>query len=414
VLNPISVEDRVDLVRAGDKSVDVSALRRDIATLRAEDAEGRGPRASAGALALEDWLEGRLIIDGDREAGKTLLRRAIAAAHRLPDDAEAQRASAYSFMTLIDDAARRGEGPAALALFAEEMQVPLRDRCLLGAAVDNDRVTVLARDNKGELLSRYQTHQDTHALDVAKLLPGEIVTALRGCPEVAVLARPPLQGRGTLLPPDIAWSYRLSHAPATSAPLPPRRLIVSDVTPAPSLDLPPLAAWRTADEPGEGERIELRGESATPSRVLAAMRDATEIELHAHGMVDLAVSDASFLALSPEAPDSDGRFALSAGDVRRQKLRGAPLVLLVACHAADVTPYYHEAWSLPLAFLQAGARAVIAATTAIPDATAAAVFSEARRRIEHGQPAATALREIRAAHAGTPAAAWVNEVLVFE
>jgi len=115
------------------------------------------------------------------------------------------------------------------------------------------------------------------------------------------------------------------------------------------------------------------------------------------------------------SPDSDGGYALTASAIRTTRLRGRPIVILAACHAARAATYRHEAWSLPAAFIAAGARAVIASTEVIDDASAGAFFDDVRARIERGASAATALRDARSAwQAVHPDAAWVRSLMVFQ
>jgi CHAT domain-containing protein len=180
---------------------------------------------------------------------------------------------------------------------------------------------------------------------------------------------------------------------------------VSDVEPPAALGLPRLAPW--PDDGGE----RVSGPDATPARVLDAMRGATAVEVHAHGLVNLGQSEASFLALSPDAA---GGYALSAGDVRAATLGGAPLVVLAACRASRGAAVLHEPWSLPAAFVYAGARAVIASADPIPDADARAFFGDLRARIAGGHGAAAALRDARRAWLTGGRGAWVRGLVVFE
>ncbi|HRC57552.1 MAG TPA: CHAT domain-containing protein, partial [Kofleriaceae bacterium] len=154
----------------------------------------------------------------------------------------------------------------------------------------------------------------------------------------------------------------------------------------------------------------LRGGLATPAGVLAALTGATYAELHVHGQADLAAADASFLALSPGA---DQRWALTAGEVRKAKLTARPVIVLAACRAARVAPYEHRRWSLPDAFLEAGARAVIAPTVEIPDDQAVTFFAELRQRLARGEAPATALAAVRTAYVER-GAAWAGNVILFE
>jgi CHAT domain-containing protein len=183
--------------------------------------------------------------------------------------------------------------------------------------------------------------------------------------------------------------------------------VVADAQPPATLGLPRLAPWRDA---GDLPRPALlSGAEATPARVRGAMPAAAEIEFHVHGMVDLGVSDASFLALTP---GPDGRHALTAGEIRATELRAAPLVILGACHAGQVAPYLHEAWSLPVAFLEAGARAVIASPAPVQDREAGPFFAAVRAKIRAGASPATAVRDERVRLGAD--ADWAASVLVFE
>jgi CHAT domain-containing protein len=143
--------------------------------------------------------------------------------------------------------------------------------------------------------------------------------------------------------------------------------------------------------------------------VLAAIGSAGEVVIDAHGMVDVAQPDASFLALSPEA---SGRYALTTADVRAARFQTSPLVVLAACHSSHAAPTWHTTWSLPAAFIYAGARVVIASTAPIPDGDAHPFFAAVQAGIRAGASPAAALRDARQAWAGR--ADWVRDVIVFE
>jgi CHAT domain-containing protein len=189
-------------------------------------------------------------------------------------------------------------------------------------------------------------------------------------------------------------------------------LVVYDV----DAELPPetslkrLNAWTPVFGPDE-QHVTLSGTEATPSRVLSAMRDATEIDLVAHGIVD-GYSNTSYLLLAPE---QDGGPELSVPRVRSASLRGAPFVVLVACHAAHTAYTFETPFSLPASFIEAGARGVLAATVEIPDLEAGAFFNAVRERIRSGTAPALALRDARVQwlRAGR-GAAWLDSVLLFE
>jgi CHAT domain-containing protein len=154
----------------------------------------------------------------------------------------------------------------------------------------------------------------------------------------------------------------------------------------------------------------IRGKAATPAAVRTAMRDAQVIEFHSHGFVDRGLSDASYLALTPDAV---GRYALTAADVAATPLRRAPLVILAACHAAFDAPFLDESVGLPLAFIHAGARAVLASPATVDDAGAAVFFRGVRARITAGASPAVAARDERIARLGG-AFDWASDVIVYQ
>ena len=394
-----------DLARLAPRPDDVERVRDGLKKLDAAGWMRPGERVMA------THIEGRAVISRDAEAGRALLRKAIADGARLgPDDPVAAKARAYSYSSLILDAGGRQDWAGALALFSEELGVDVPSRCELGVEVHDERTVVAARGPAGELLGHADATRRSPDFDVTRLVPADLSAALKPCEHVRVFARYPVHGQAGLLPPELAWSYEAGAkrtAPAVSAPRP---LVVYDVESPASLELPRLRSWSLPSEPSP-RRVELTGAAATPSRLLAELADATEVEIHAHGLVNLGVSDASLLVMAPE---QDGRYALTAGEVRRQKLKGAPVVLLGACRAARTAPYLHAPWSLPVAFAEAGARAVIASPIDIPDAEAGPFFARVMQRIRTGTPAAIALRDERVRVLAEQPDSWVKTVVVFE
>src|SRR3954462_11933082 len=95
------------------------------------------------------------------------------------------------------------------------------------------------------------------------------------------------------------------------------------------------------------------------------------------------------------------------------KLTRAPFVALAACDAAYTAPYLHEPWSLPYAFLLAGARGVLAPATAIPDREADGFFRAVGDQILRGVDPAVVLRDQRLQRQAT-ANDWVERVVVFD
>lgn len=394
-----------DLARLDPRPGDVEALREGLRKLESSGVLRPGERV------LTTHIEGRAVIEREREAGRALLRRAIEEGNRLgSQDPVAWKARAYSYSSLILDAGKAGDWAGALALFAEETGAAVPERCELGVEVHDERTLVAARGPGGELLGHYDASRRSPDFDVSRLVPDALVAALRPCEHVRVFARYAVHGQAGLLPPDLAWSYHTGGrrvAPAVAAARP---LVVHDVEAPASLDLPRLRSWELSGA-ASPRRVELTGAAATPSRLLAELAEATEVEIHAHGLVNLGVSDASLLVMAPEV---DGRYALTAGEVRRQKLRGAPVVVLGACQAARTAPYLHAPWSLPIAFAEAGARAVLASPINIPDAEAGPFFERVMERIRAGAPAALALRDERMRALAAQPGSWVKTVVVFE
>ena len=357
-----------------------------------------------------------------RAAGEPLASVADLAAARLdiaaPDAAARLRALAPRFVgpatvnerswlhaTRIDEAGGREAWSEVVAIAAEEVGAPLPARCALVAALDDVRGTAVVVDAAGALAGARTRFDRPGGWRGDELVPASLRARLAGCDHVSVFARPPLHGRADLLPAATPWSFAV-RAPLAPPAAPRRELVVGDVTPPAALGLPALAP--VAAPPGAEL---LRGADATPARVLGELRGATYAELHVHGQVDLAIADESYLALTAGA---DGRWALTAADLRQARLDAAPVIVLAACRAAEVAPYLVQRWSLPDAFLAAGARAVIAPTIDIPDDEAAAFFAELRERIGRGEAPAAALAALRADRLARDPASWATSVVLFE
>jgi len=380
----------------------VAAVRAEIAALRA------AATTTPGGQAALDQTEGRLVIERDRAAGIALFERAIAASRPIAGaDVDAHKARSYAYSILTLDAGRAGEWQRVWQLLGEEAGVTI-ERCGLGVAVEARRSVVVVRGDDGGITGVYDAARPGLDVDAAHVIPAALRERLRGCAEVEVVARPPIEGSPVLLPIELAWSYRSGTGARDPRPARGTRLVISNAEPPAELGLPRLLPWRSAVAPD----VALDGAAATPSHALAALAAAGFVEIHAHGMVNAAVSDASFLMMSP---DAGGRYTLTAAEIRKQPLHGRPIVILAACHAGATASYRHEPWGLPAAFVEAGARAVIASPDVIADADAGAFFDNVRTRIEGGRSPALALREVRiewlAAH---PGAAWVRSLMVFQ
>jgi hypothetical protein len=389
--DPIALTIAVDAARQ-------SATAEDRARAQAWIAAAR--RAADPLLAaLAELGEGRLAIAADPTATRALL--AWLAAHPpVAADADLLAQRAWATDALIAAAGERADWPAAADAARAELAAPAIAGCLVVASVDQDRQVVAVRDARGAWHG-VARRAPVGALDARAFVPRALSDALAGCPAIHVLARPPLHGNTQLLPAPLPWAF-VGGPPRAPSPRAPRTVIVTDVAPPDAaLRLPALA-------PGAApaDATVIRGAAATPARVLAELADATYVELDAHGVADAATSDAAFLALSPEP---SGKFMLTAADVRAAKLAGA-VVVLAACRGAQGAPYLHRRWTLPDAFVAAGARAVIATDVDVPDAAAGPVFAELRTRITGGEAPAAAVAALRA----RDPASWVARIAVFE
>lgn len=356
-------------------------------------------------------VEGRGLIDVDRAQGEALLRRSIDAAKRLGDvSSMTSKTVAYSYGLLRSDAARRGDFAALLTLTGEELGRPLPDGCLLVVEVQDERVAAAARDSAGDVTGVFERvpllrrhRQGLEPEEISRVVAPLATQAGQGC-ELLVYAGYPLHGRGAWLPDAVAWSYAtgLARRPA----LPGRAVVVSDVQTPAELGLKALGSWSG----GVSVDDRITGAQATPERVLAALADAAYVEFDVHGLVNTGSDDTAALVL---ANGANGH-SLTAAAVAQARLNKHPVVLLGACRAATAAPYMHEAWSLPRAFAQAGARAIIAAPVDLPDGEARRFFAPLTERLMRGDAAATALRDERVKWLAAGGAPWVRQVLVFE
>lgn len=349
-------------------------------------------------------LRGRFEMSIDRTKGLDLLREGIRLADRQPASGLSKRARTIAYTSLIVDAAAAGDFTRTLEIFSAATDVQPTG-CALGVALDDNRAVAVARLVDGTLRGAYNADRRRPLTNVDAVVPADLIAAFAACDHVSVLALPPLHGRANLLPAELPWSYRSLGSGETSA-LPPRRVVIAEPTTPDYLGLPRLGPIVV----DAGAEV-IRGPAATPGRVERELASATEVEVHAHGLVDLGASDSAFLALSP---DIDGRFALTAGDVRHLRLSGRPILYLAACRTAEVAPQLHEAWSLPVAFVAAGARAVIASASPVPDREAPGFFAALRRRIAAGETPAVALARERSARLARDPESWVRGVILFD
>jgi len=379
----------VELARRSGDARDVDAARRWIE---------RTGRPGSGGFAVTALAR---IARGTDPAAARLLETWVQT-NGIQADAELRAARAWAFATLVSDAGVRGDWAHIFELAALRHPVAAHARCALVAGVDLDEITVAARAEAA--LSGSHRRVALADFDASPIVPDAIVAALSGCDEIAVVAWPPLHARADLLPARLPWWFAGDTPGAAPRPGAARSLEVTDTRP-PDPSLPPLPRAPS----GEPFDATLTGADATPPRVLAALAGASYAELHVHAVAATSALDsyAPYLALSP---DRGGAFALRAPAVRTTPLSGAPVVVLAAARGAVSSPRRRALWTLPDAFLAAGASAVVAADAPPPDAAARAALDDLRRRLARGEPVARAVAAVRAA---APAGAWARRLIVF-
>jgi hypothetical protein len=222
-----------------------------------------------------------------------------------------------------------------------------------------------------------------------------------------VLALPPWLGIGPVLDSSTPWYYALG-ASRTTAASPHRHVVIADPVPPPSAELSPLGT-RTWPSPPAGPDALITGPAATPERVLAAISDATLVEIHSHAITPDPL-DAPVLALSP----GSAGWTLDAARIKTSGLSASPVIVLADCSGGVAARFQHEAWGLPLAFRTAGARAVIASLAPIPDREAAAFFDAVVALLKDGVSPASAVARVRAEKMRGDPASWVRQVVVFQ
>jgi tetratricopeptide (TPR) repeat protein len=358
-----------------------------------------------------DVVEARRLYVDDPAAGEARAARVLLEAHPAAvHDVGALQAEVYARLTLAIGAATAGNGDEALAQIAagalRSDASSAVSGCALGLAVDGDRELAVTRGASGPV-SLHLTTRASAALTPDATVAREAAARFAGCPTVRVYALPPVRGMAGALPADIAWAYVSAPAVLSPAGAAPRRVVVSEPVPPADLALPGLDGW---GPPPEGVAW-LHGPEATPSAVLGAFSTATEISVQAHGMVDSTESATAFIALSPEG---GGRYALTADDLRADSFRAHPVVVLAACHAARSAGHEVDSWSLPAAFVRAGARAVLASPREIRAAQAGPFFDGVMSRIRAGAAPSVALRDERASWLARDPNSPVGDVVDFE
>lgn len=391
-----------DIGRLDPRPDDLPRLQKWLTALRSQGAPSPTQRI------LFDAIEGRLLIDKDPAAGIAMLERVNASADAIAtDDALTKEARSGSLSVLALEAARGEDHARVLVLLARQLGVTVPGACTVGMVVEDAREAVVVQSSEGKLRGTYTTSRP--AGGAPPVIAAELARSLESCSHVVVIAEGMLQGQPHVLPPAIAWSYLTgARRSTTPAPTEPRAVIVANVKPPEDLGLPPLAPQSFAST---STTILLSGLAATPRRVLSEIASASEIQFHTHALENAGVSGASHLVLSP---DHDRGYALTAEAIRKVELRGRPIVVLAACDSGHRARYQHVPFSLPSAFLFAGARMVFAAGSAIPDSEAGGFFAQVLHSVHAGADPAVALRDERQRVLAVDPSSWVADVVLFE
>ena len=381
-----------NLLRAGAPVRDRGALLADLAA-------AHGPASEIERRVL-DYLIARTEL-GYAPGAPGRLRALAASALARPSDTFAARAGAGAAAAALVDAGSRGAWHEVLAIAAEVRGVEVPRSCALAVAADDFQFVGAAVGPDGEVTG-------VHLADAAPpsewRAPAILADRVHGCALVDVLAAPPWLGVGPLLDSSVAWRYVLGP-PHEPVPGPHHRVIIANPQPPASLGLPALAPWTAVPV---GAQL-IAGASATPERLGAVARTATILEIHAH-TDRVAESDAPALAFS----DGGHGWAVTAEAVHEMRFTRAPVVVLADCGSAVPARYAHTSWGLPAAFLGAGASAVVAALSPVPDADATVFFAGVVADVERGVPVAVAVARARAEAIVRDPRSWARHVVVFE
>jgi hypothetical protein len=355
------------------------------------------PREIAAARVLEAIAALEL---GVPDADRTLA--GLIAADEASPDVQVRSAAAEGREALALRALDRGDGAAAIAELGHLLGTTPPGRCAVGLVSSVARTGWAVADASGQLLTGIGPARDGELA-----LPPKAIEGLHSCNDVAVLSTGRFQGRRSVLPDDLPWSYQLGASQAATAPLGPERLLVRDVLPPRDLQLPALAFPRA---PGAGQWTVVAGADATPARVLSALQSADVVSFEVHGLIDPSVPDGAILALSE---DADHTYALAATQLAALRLERRPIVMLGACRAAAPSTFRAEPWSLPRSFVQAGARGVYASLSDLPDQDVGEFFRRLTVRLDAGASPAVALRDERLAWL-RQGKSWVRDVVLFD
>ena len=164
-----------------------------------------------------------------------------------------------------------------------------------------------------------------------------------------------------------------------------------------SAEFPGLERLHHADEEVQriaesyGRRTVLRGSEATRAAVIRELRSHSIVHFAGHSRVDVENPDASQLVLAAGPSRSDG--VLLASDIGALPMSHVRLVVLSSCgRARDVAPGRGSGNGLESAFLDAGARDVVASAWEVDDAISAQLMTALHAGLAQGMTVEVALQ----------------------
>ncbi|NJO56120.1 MAG: hypothetical protein HC834_06940 [Rhodospirillales bacterium] len=336
---------------------------------------------------LTNEIEGRLLLSRHPEQAMPLLERALQQAQAaLPSDVTARNTAAAIQQELALREGAQGNWEAALTLVAKQWQRSPSARCTASVSVADQRTLVLVYGNEGSVQGAYRADRSMADISKEQFIPDALQDLLQSCPQVSVLAPPLLNPHPDLLRPSIRWSFvSEQHPDRKPGPVSAGSLLI-DTVQRRTVHL--IRADNGGKTPPLLVSSMLRGLEVTPIRVLAKLRVASRAFLFAQGVCH---EGASALALTPDPAGEK----LTAALVRQQTLAGRPVIFLsrvpVAQHLGDL----EEPWSLPSAFIEAGASLVITASQGEDDQALLEAVGRIAKALDGGKTAAQAVAEER-------------------
>lgn len=355
---------------------------------------------------LAGYVRGRAALERDATKGFRILQDFIRASEaQAAEDASVRAYRGHAFALLALHYVRTDRPQEAANILARERgySVP-PSGCLVAALLDDERRVVVARGGDSRIRSLLDENWSVpeYQIKADAIVPEELKRHLQGCGEVGVFALPPLFGLPELLPPHMPWGYRLRGRNRGPTRAGESRLILANPTLA--SNWPPLPSYQVRN-PSTAEY--LSGRRATRAKFLERLPDAGRVEVFTHGRA----SEMGRLTELVLAEDVSGASSLRPRDLEGLLLVHAPLVFLGACYGGEASPSPKRPRNLPHAFVDAGARAVVASSSPIPSVG----WMTLVRRVQEAMDSGLTIEEAVAHYRGAEAAdEWAKAAVVFK